>query len=109
MKHSKFKYSNIEIKNTDSENDEVFHICFVQNSCLSLWRTSFWNRLKFLFHGKIWLTIKGDSQPSVALSCKKEIFEKTFQPTRPNTTSSVQSFQPTRDETTTPPSPKKST
>ena len=38
---------------------------------------SFWERLKFLFHGKIWVGVLFDSQlPSMWVDCKETVFKK---------------------------------
>lgn len=47
-----------------------------EDTCISCWKASFWNRLKFLFHGKIWLgVLSGTTQPPVWLDCTKTVFK----------------------------------
>lgn len=79
MKPIKFKEATIELKKPSSMTEEQcgsLHI--YQNtdgSCISCWTTSFWNRFKFLFHGKIWLgVVSGQTQPPVWIDCTKTIF-----------------------------------
>ncbi len=44
---------------------------------ISCWKLSFWQRIKVLFFGRIWLSVfSGMSQPPVWLSCFKTVFEK---------------------------------
>lgn len=81
MKPLKFKEAQIELKKPASMTDEECGSLWVhrsnQGECISAWTTSFWNRLKFLFHGKIWIGIlSGPTQPPVWLECKKTVFEK---------------------------------
>jgi len=80
MKPKHFKESTIELKKPSSMTDEEcgsLHIFQDENSgtCISLWTVSFWDRLKFLFHGHIWLgVLSGSTQPTVWLDCKKTVF-----------------------------------
>ena len=57
MKPVKFKEATVELKKPSSMTDDECGSLFVHQTkdgvCISLWTTSFWNRLKFLFHGKI--------------------------------------------------------
>jgi len=44
--------------------------------CISLWKLTFWERLKALRYGRIWLYVYGGkTQPPVNLSVDKTIFE----------------------------------
>jgi len=46
-------------------------------SCLSCWKVPVWKRIKFLFHGKIWVSVlSGKTQPPVWVECYKTAFEK---------------------------------
>lgn len=46
-------------------------------TCISCWKASFWQRVKFLFHGKIWLgVLSGETQPPVWVDCTKTVFIK---------------------------------
>lgn len=80
MKPKKFKEATIELKKPNGLTDEEcgsLHIYQDNGTCISLWTTSFWNRLKFLFHGKIWLGVySGKTQPPVWLDCTKTVFIK---------------------------------
>ncbi len=55
---------------------EPLHVWNDGQTCISKWTTvSFWDRVKFLFHGTIWLrVVSGHTQPPVALDCKATIF-----------------------------------
>jgi hypothetical protein len=79
MKPIKFKEATIEIKKPSSMTDEECSSLHIyQNTdgtCISCWTVSFWERMKFLFHGKIWLGIlSGKTQPPVWLDCSKTVF-----------------------------------
>lgn len=80
MKPKYFKESTIELKKPESMTDEEcgsLHIYQENGQCISLWRASLWDRIKFLFHGHIWLSVlSGNTQPPVWLMCSKTIFEK---------------------------------
>lgn len=81
MKPLKFKEATKELKKPSSMSDKECGSLFIYedgNTCISLWSTSFWNRLKFLFHGKIWLGVYSGSgsQPPVWLDCTKTVFIK---------------------------------
>lgn len=81
MKPLKFKEATIELKKPSSMTaDECSSLHIYQSGqgeCISLWTTSFWNRLKFLFHGKLWLgVLSGKTQPPVWLDMNKTIFIK---------------------------------
>ena len=44
--------------------------------CISCWEISFWQRIKLLFYGKVWLSIlSGKTQPPVKIECANTIFE----------------------------------
>ena len=79
MKPINFKESTIELKKPESMTDEDcsnLHICQTdEGTCISCWEASFWQRVKFLFHGKIWLGVcSGLTQPPVWLDCTKTVF-----------------------------------
>lgn len=81
MKPIYFKESTIELKKPASMTDDECGSLYIYNSengeCISCWSVSFWSRLKFLFHGKIWLgVLSGKTQPPVWIDCKKNIFIK---------------------------------
>ena len=81
MKPLKFKEATTELKKPASMTDEECSSLFVYQSergeCISLWTTSFWKRLKFLFHRKLWLgVLGGKTQPPVWLDMQKTVFIK---------------------------------
>lgn len=39
----------------------------------SCWTASLWQRLKFLFHGRVWVVFPGSEQPPFWMACKKNI------------------------------------
>ena len=46
-------------------------------NCLSCWKMSFFERLKALIFGKIWIVIwSGTTQPPISLACWKNAFKK---------------------------------
>lgn len=81
MKPQYFKESTIELKKPASMTDEECGSLYVLQSedgeCISLWSVSLWDRIKFLFHGKLWLgVLSGKTQPPVWLDMTKNIFEE---------------------------------
>jgi len=81
MKPVKFEQATQELKKPASMTDEDCSSLFVYQSpegvCISCWTVPFWQRVKFLFHGKIWLGISsGRTQPPVWLDCIKTVFTK---------------------------------
>lgn len=79
MKPIKFKQSNFKLSKPESMKDEECYplpICRTnEGTCISCWKASFWDRLKFLFHGKIWLgVVSGSTQPPVWLDCTRTVF-----------------------------------
>ncbi len=81
MKPQHFKEAQIELKKPESMTDEECGSLWVFQSengeCISLWKASLWERVKFLFHGKVWLGIvSGETQPPVWIDLTKTIFEE---------------------------------
>ena len=79
MKPIQFKESNTELSKPVSMTDEEcssLPICRTdEGTCISCWKASFWDRVKFLFHGKIWLgVVSGHTQPPVWLDCTNTVF-----------------------------------
>lgn len=80
MKPKYFKEHTVELKKPASMTDEqcsplYVHQDKVNNTCISLWTVPFWQRVKFLFHGHIWLgVLSGNTQPPVWLDCTKTVF-----------------------------------
>ena len=81
MKPLEFKEATLELKKPASMTDEDCGSLYVHQSergeCISLWTVSFWERIKFLFHGKLWLGVNsGKTQPPVWLDMTKTVFIK---------------------------------
>lgn len=81
MKPLKFDEAHIELKKPASMTDEECGSLWVHRAedgtCISLWTAPFWVRLKFLFHGKLWLgVLSGNTQPPVWLDCTQTVFIK---------------------------------
>lgn len=79
MKPIKFKEQNNELSKPESMTDEECSSLPVfltdEGTCISCWKASFWDRVKFLFHGKIWLgVVSGTTQPPVWLDCTNTVF-----------------------------------
>lgn len=78
MKPLHFKEATVELKKPPSMTDEECGSLWIYQSkhdeCISLWTVPFWQRLKFLFHGKLWLgVLSGKTQPPVWLDMNKKI------------------------------------
>lgn len=82
MKPVKFKEATVELKKpvsmTEDECGSLFVFQSEHGECISLWTTTFWERLKFLFHGKLWVGIlSGKTQPPIWLDMKETVFIKS--------------------------------
>jgi hypothetical protein len=80
MKPIYFKESNVELRKPKSMKDSECGSLFIRRTedgqCISLWNVPFWQRVKFLFHGNVWLgVLSGKTQPPVWLDMRKTIFE----------------------------------
>lgn len=81
MKPIHFKEAQIELKKPNTMTDEECSSLWIHRTedgqCISLWSTSFLERLKFLFHGKLWLgVVSGKTQPPVWVDMTKTVFLK---------------------------------
>jgi hypothetical protein len=81
MKPTKFKEATIALRKpknmTDEECGTLYAYQTPEGVNISCWTASFWQRIKFLFHGKIWLGIySGKTQPPVWVNCIKTVFKK---------------------------------
>ncbi len=75
----RFREAEIELaKPVDMTDEECSSLWIYRqnNDCISLWTTSLWERIKFLFHGHIWIGIhSGQTQPPIWLDSKKSVFK----------------------------------
>lgn len=80
MRPKKFKEAQINLgKPTDMTDEECSSLWIYKqnNDCISLWSCSLLERIKFLFHGHVWIGVhSGQTQPPIWLDCKNTIFEK---------------------------------
>ena len=80
MKPVKFKEAQIELQRPSNMTEEECGSLWIyreNGQCISCWRIPFWQRVKLLFHGNIWLSVfSGETQPPVWLGCMKTIFKK---------------------------------
>lgn len=81
MKPLFFREATQELKKpsnmTDAECGSLYVYQSYDGTCISLWTTSLWKRIKFLFHGRIWLGVhSGKTQPPVWIDCSKTVFVK---------------------------------
>ena len=71
MKSSWFKETNKLLGRPSNMTDEecaALHVYTDEIDCISKWKASLWERLRFLFTGTIWLYVhSGHTQPPVAL------------------------------------------
>ncbi len=84
MKPLKFKEATVNLAKPASMTDKECGSLYVHQSekgeCISLWSTSFWERFKFLFHGKLWIGIlSGKTQPPIWLDMTNTVFIKDNQ------------------------------
>jgi len=80
MKPVKFKEANKNLLKPSSMTDDECGSLWVFNDdtqCISCWKVPFWNRIKLLFHGNVWLSIfGGNTQPPCWVYVNKTIFKK---------------------------------
>ncbi len=80
MKPKEFKESNKVLGKPESMTDDEcgsLHIHNAEGQCISKWKAPLWDRVKFLFHGTVWIGIlSGETQPPIWLDCKKTVFIK---------------------------------
>ena len=80
MKPVYFKEADIELKKPKNMTDEECSSLWVlrhDETCISLWTATIYERIKFLFHGHVWIgVLSGTTQPPIWLDCKKTIFRK---------------------------------
>ena len=79
MKPIRFKEVNKWLDKPESMTTEECKSMFIytdNRECISCWRLTFWERMKILFLGKLWVRIvSGKTQPPIALTIAKTIFE----------------------------------
>jgi hypothetical protein len=80
MEPIKFKESNAVLQKPRSMTDEQcapLHIFRTGEQCISCWRASFFDRLRILFKGVVWLWVwSGNTQPPVAVETDDPFKEK---------------------------------
>lgn len=76
-----FKEAQVELTKPSGMTDEECGSLWIyqqNNQCISCWRIPVWQRIKLLFHGRIWMgVLSGYTQPPVWLDCRRTIFTKT--------------------------------
>lgn len=79
MKPNYFEQANAELtkpKEMKGECDSLFVRRTNNGQCISLWKATLWQRIVFLFHGNLWLSVlSGETQPPVWLELKKNVFD----------------------------------
>ena len=80
MKPIKFKEATIELqkpKNMTEEECSPLWVFQDSKENISCWKAPFWTRVKFLFHGKVWLGIlSGTTQPPCWVDVTNTVFLK---------------------------------
>jgi hypothetical protein len=75
-----FKEADVELKKPANMTDEECSSLWIHRTdgqCISLWKTTLWERVKFLFHGHIWIgVLSGETQPPIWLDCNKTTFKE---------------------------------
>lgn len=79
MKPIDFKHANRTLQKLANMTDEEcapLKVWTDEKECVSSWKLTWRERISALLFGKVWLfVLSGGTQPPVALSCKKTIFE----------------------------------
>lgn len=78
MRPIKFKYYNkMLLKPERMEDCGSLPVHTDGKSCVSCWRLGFFERIRALVFGRIWLTVYGGvTQPPVSMNCRKKLFRK---------------------------------
>ena len=80
LKPIDFKESNKVLAKPDSMTDDECGDLFVFNDgkqTISCWKTPIWKRIRFLFHGKVWISVSfGESQPPIWVDVNETVFIK---------------------------------
>ena len=75
-----FKEVMVNLKKPSSMTDEECNSLWIykqNDTCISLRTTTLWERIKFLFHGHIWIgVLSGNTQPPIWLDSKQSVFPK---------------------------------
>ena len=85
MKPIKFPEAHIELSKPASMSPDECSSLWIHRTpngeCVSLWTVPLWSRIKFLFHGKVWLgVLSGSTQPPVWLDMTKTVFTEQQTP-----------------------------
>ena len=80
MKPTKFKYQNRVLERPagmSSDQCGALPIWTDGEQCVSCWKMTFWERLKVLLHGRVWLSVmSGGTQAPVSLCVDTEYFKE---------------------------------
>ena len=75
----KFKEANKNLAKPKGMTDEECGSLWVFSDgkqCISCWKVPFWKRIKMLFHGKVWLSIRtGSTQPPCWIDVDSTVFK----------------------------------
>lgn len=81
MKPTNFKQSNKILQKPENMTDEEcspLPVFTDEKVCISCWEAGIWERIKFLFCGRIWVWIfSGKTQPPVSLETKNPFSKDT--------------------------------
>lgn len=79
MKASIFKAWNKVLtppKDMTSAECSDLHVWTDGERCISCWKGSFKERIRFLFYGKLWLYVRsGNTQPAVGIVISRDVFK----------------------------------
>ncbi|MHC4395621.1 MAG: hypothetical protein ACYS1A_08190 [Planctomycetota bacterium] len=80
MKPIDFEFANRTLQKPANMTDDEcapLRVWTDEKECVSNWKLTWKERISALLFGQVWLFIlNGGTQPPVALSCKKTVFEK---------------------------------
>lgn len=84
MKPIKFKESNATLMPVKGTDQGKLPICKTDKGWISCWRLSFFDRIRAVIFGHIWIYTYGKFQYPVSMSCERNLFTRVLGKISPN-------------------------